>query len=795
MADSTVRSPRSFEAEIFLVSFAALLLEISYTRLISFKLFYYFTYLVIGFALLGIGSGGVLVSVFPRFVRVPLERMVAAGSLAASLAIALSYAVVARVPTDTGRLWDAPGAEVPKLLLLCLALFASFLPLGLVISALLSRSPERIARLYFADLLGAGAACAAAVALLRLLTPPGCVALAGLLLAGLAARLFWRSSRALLAGSVAASAVFAAGVAFPSRIPEPVTDASKSYRPSRSPLFSAWDPVFRIDVVEVFGDVRLLLHDGMGGSGLHRFDGDLASLARFERDPRSYAFRVCERPARNVLIVGAAGGQEILTSLYFGAEQITALELNTSTVSLLTTHFADWTGRLAEHPRVRLVNTEARSFLAREGGRYDLIYFVAPDSYAAQNAATAGAFVLSESYLYTVEMVQQSLEQLSEGGLLVMQFGEFAYERKPNRTARYAATARRALERLGASDPARHLLIATSPQFIPLSTILVKRSPFTEAELERFLENTRRVPGAVPRHTPDRRLDDTAVNQVLSLPTDALPAWHASHPYDVTPIHDDAPFFWHFARFGSVLRGFFEPLRGVDPEDAIGERLLLVLAALASLLAAVFLLLPFVAIRATWAALPHKARSFGLFAALGVGFMLFEIALLQKLVLFLGYPTYSLTITLMALLVSTGAGSLATTRCRAQGGRIVALHFAAIALLTLFYQYGMGTLTEALLGAPLAVRAGVAVAMLVPLGLVLGAFMPLGLAALAASTPHGSAYVAWGWAVNGFFSVIGSVLTTMLSMSYGFRAVLFLGLAAYAVAAALLASLRASSCQ
>ncbi|MGH7288771.1 MAG: hypothetical protein ACREI8_12205, partial [Myxococcota bacterium] len=395
----------------------------------------------------------------------------------------------------------------------------------------------------------------------------------------------------------------------------------------------------------------------------------------------------------------------------------------------------------------------------------------------------------SESYLYTAEMIQESLEHLSDGGILAMQFGEFAYERKPNRTARYVATARLALERLGAREVGRHLLVATSPAFIQLSTILVKRSPFTGAEVERFLENTRRIPGAIPRHAPGQRLDDGAVNRILSLSSEALPAWYASHPDDVAPISDDAPFFWHFARFGSVLRSFFEPLPGVDPQDSIGERLLLVLAAVAAIFAGTFLLLPFVAIRETWAALPHKARSFGLFAAIGSGFMFYEIALIQKLVLFLGYPTYSLTVTLMSLLVSTGIGSLATARYSGRSGRKIAALFGAIGLLTLFYQYGMGALTEALLGAPLRVRAVAAAAMLAPLGFTLGAFMPLGLSRLAVSTRHREAYVAWGWAVNGFFSVIGSVLTTVLSMSYGFRVVMFLGLASYALAAALLYSL------
>jgi Spermine/spermidine synthase domain len=778
---------RRFYFEIFVISFAALLLEISYTRLISFKLFYYYTYLVIGFALLGIGSGGVVVAVRPRLARVPLDRLLAAGSLAASLAIALGYLTVALLPTATAQLSKAPVIEITKLMLICTALFSSFFPMGVMISALLGRNPARIARLYFADLVGAAAACAVAVPLQGSLTPPGCILLAALLLAVLAVRLARPWSLPLLAASLAAGALLLAGIAFPRTVPEPVTDAAKALRPDTPRLFSAWNPVFRIDVVAVLSpELRLIYHDGQPGSALHRFDGNVASLTRFQSDPRSYAFRIGERPVRRVLIVGAAGGHEILTSLYFEAEQITALELNSATVSLLTEHFADYSGHLASNPRVRLVNTEGRSFLAREGERYDLIFFVAPDSYSAQNAASAGAFVLSESYLYTVEMIQESLEHLSDGGLIAMQFGEFAYEEKPNRTARYVGTARQALENLGVDRAGDHVLVATSPAFIPLSTILVKRSPFTDLEVERFLENTRRIPGAVARHVPGRSLEAGRVNRVLSLPSEDLPAWYASQPYDISPVTDDAPFFWHFSRFRTVLQNFVEPLPGTDREDSIGERVLLVLAAVAALFAGIFLLLPFLAIRGTWMALPNKARSFGLFAAIGVGFMLFEVALIQKLVLFLGYPTYSLTVTLMALLVFTGLGSLATSRYSARRGRSLSALLGAISLLTLFYQFGMGTVMQTLLGAPLFVRAVTAVVMLAPMGLVLGAFMPLGLSSLAVSSPHPDTYVAWGWAVNGFFSVIGSVVTTVLSMTYGFRVVLFLGLGAYAVAVLLL---------
>jgi predicted MFS family arabinose efflux permease len=79
---------------------------------------------------------------------------------------------------------------------------------------------------------------------------------------------------------------------------------------------------------------------------------------------------------------------------------------------------------------------------------------------------------------------------------------------------------------------------------------------------------------------------------------------------------------------------------------------------------------------------------------------------------------------------------------------------------------------------------------LAPLGLCLGMFMPLGLATVSRLTDHGDAYAAWGWAINGFFSVIGAVLTTILSMSFGFRAVQLAALAIYAVAVLAFLALR-----
>ena len=785
-------SRRSYAVEILLVSFAALLLEISYTRVISFKLFYYYTYLVIGLALLGIGCGGVIVAVSRRLRRAETETILRWGLLLGAASVGVGYLVVATVRTDTLTIWEYGSLSSLKnlalLLGICLALFASFIAVGVMIATLFSRQSDRIGRLYFADLVGAGIACAVVVSLIGWMGPPATIFLAGLVLALAGLRLAIRvRSRALRPVAVVLVAVMALVVVRPGVLPQQRADAFKGQLDYSATRYSAWSPIFRVDVVDIGPNLRLLYHDGLVGSVIHRWDGKQASLGQFgfDTDPRALPFAVGGASPKNVLIVGAAGGHEILTSLYFHSQHIDAVELNPVTHSLVTDNFADYSGHLAQNPAVNYVEGDGRSFLARSDDTYNVVWYPAPDSYSATNAASAGAYVLSESYLYTSETIQDSLQHLGGNGILAAQFGEFDYNRKANRTSRYVATARHALGELGIHDPSRHILVATSPVAggsSSLSSILVKREPFTSAEVDRFVTALATMPGATLRYAPGHPVKGESVSAIATLSGSRLDHWYDSYPYDVRPITDDSPFFWHFTPFRDVLANFGKPIDRSDFEVDVGERVLLLLLGIATLFAAVFLLLPFLRIRRIWSGLPRKRRSALYFSALGLGFMFFEITLIQRLVLFLGYPTYSLTVTLAAILLSTGVGALLSSRYQARAGRAAWVLLGALAALDVFYLFGLTPLTDALLGLPFAARVVVAFAVLAPLGVCLGAFMPLGLGAVAATTKHPREYVAWGWAVNGFASVIGAVLTTILAMALGFGVVLALALVVYCVA-------------
>jgi hypothetical protein len=784
VSDDKARLPRS--VAILLVSLAGLLLEVGYTRIVSYKLWYYYTYLVIGLALLGIGSGSVFVAVLAPVRRWSTDRIVAASSIWGAVSIAIGYLVVAQLHINTIAIWDygtrASFMNLLRLGVICFAIFATFIAFGIIVSVLLGRARNGVGRMYFSDLLGAGLGCLLAIPLITRLGPPRVIMIAALVFAvvGLASC----PPKSLLFGFAAlTSAVLVVTVVATSILPDIRTEDGKWHAPTS--LYSAWGPVFRVDVVQIGSTTSnyLLLHDGTFGSGIRRFDGNPASLGHYAKDPRSIPFDVLGTAPAHELIIGSAGGNEILASLYNHAPDIEAVELNPVTVSLLTNHFADYTGHLTGRPDVHLHQGDGRSYLARHDTKYNLVWYVAPDSYAAINAASSGAFVLSESYLYTTQMIKTTLQHLSDNGIMVVQFGELNFN-TPNRTSRYIVTARKALQELGVRDPNDHLLVAAQLSSAgDLSTIVVKRTPFTTAEADRFLTGIAKLPDQHPYAAPGHDLGNSVVSRLASGSNADIASIVAHSPKNIQAVTDDAPYFWHFSRFRDVIANIAHPITTNDPEDAIGERVLLLLLGIAVLYAAVFLLAPFFAVRRKWRALPAKGTSAVYFAALGLGFMFFEITMIQRLVQFLGYPTYSLTVTLAAILLSTGVGALLSRRLADRARTAVPILLAILAALTLFYELALPSILDGrLLSTGLAVRVVFAGAILTPLGLCLGMFMPLGLGRVASLTEHGEEYVAWAWAVNGFFSVIGSVLTTILSMALGFRAVQFAALAIYAVA-------------
>jgi hypothetical protein len=778
---------------------AGLLLEVAYTRIVSYKLWYYYTYLVIGLALLGIGTGGIALATLRRLRDLSTEAILTSSCVVAAALVPIGYVIVARVSINTVAIWDYGTASSFRNLgvlgLISFVLFASFISVGLVVATILGRSQGPVGGLYFGDLVGAGVACIVAIPLIVSFGPPTVVMMAALLFAcaALVSHGVRRSAWSFGAGLLVAALVIV--VVAHDAIPDVHPEAGKLDPKGAS--YSAWGPVFRVDVFKLAVGNYLLAHDATFGSGIWQYNDNPASLTRFDIDPRRLPFDLLGTPPAHTLIIGSAGGNEILAALHFHSPRIEGVELNPVTVSILKTHYADFTGHLPDQPGVTIHQGDARSFVARSKDHYGLVWFVAPDSYAADNAVSSGAFVLSESYLYTEEMIKRSLEHLTDNGILVTQFGELDFANRPNRTARYVVTARAALRALGVRDPQNHIVVVDETGTAgSLPTVMVKRTAFTTAEIARLDAAIPTTPvtvhpsgGTVTErwrlaYAPGQPGEDNIVARLAGATSDAqLHAVEATYPLTISVVRDNQPFFWHFASFHSVLHHILTPIRsaGFDPENSIGERVLLLLLGISILYAAGFLLVPFVLVRRSFRTLPARGVSAVYFGAIGLGFILFEITMIQRLTLLLGYPTYSLTVTLAAILLSTGFGALWSRRLEARGVSLMAPLFISLCALTVLYEFGLDHLTNSALDRSFAVRVIVVLVVLVPLGVALGMFMPLGLAQVHRISP-GEMHAAWAWAVNGFLSVIGSVLATILAMAFGFRAVQWLALAIYGAA-------------
>jgi hypothetical protein len=467
-------------------------------------------------------------------------------------------------------------------------------------------------------------------------------------------------------------------------------------------------------------------------------------------------YRVREHP--RTLIIGLGGGADALAGLANGVGQMTAVELNPVTVRLGSRDFRDFNGDLFNSPRLEVVTGEARHWVESHDEKFDLIVLNSIDTLSA---LSSGAYVLAESYLYTVEGFRSYLERLAPGGVYALySFDNFGIAGPSFIITRFAATLERALASLGVAEPARNIVVLAGQGSTPLVATLVKREPFTAEELA-HLDDLARTEGFQFWHRPDVPVEHP-VDRFLRMPPAERQAFMRAHYLRFDPATDLSPFFFNFYKWRSVV------VRSPDDTGttpATGQKMLLVMLVQAIVISAAMIVWPLRRLR-TSAAAPLSRAAIAYFSALGLGFILLEISLLQRFVLFLGFPTYSLSVVLFALLLSTGTGSLLSARVFG-GGRVQPITAAIVlAVLVAAFELFAPAVFHATLPASLAERIAISVAMIAPIGLVLGVFFPAGIRIVEATDAR---LVAWAWAVNGCTTVIGTILAVMLAMAAGFR--------------------------
>jgi hypothetical protein len=493
------------------------------------------------------------------------------------------------------------------------------------------------------------------------------------------------------------------------------------------------------------------------------------------------------RPRGDYAIIGPGGGIDVLSALAGGSPSVTGIEINPIIAdTIMRGRYATYSKHLYQRPDVHMHVTDGRSYLRSTEQQFDVVQMTLVDTWAS---TAAGAFALSENNLYTVEAFSEYFEHLRPDGMIAITRWEF---HEPREALRVVAVAMDALHGLGIANPARHFIVASEGALdedgIPV-VVLAKKSPFTVEEEAEVKTHVARYSQLRPLYFPS----EPARNPFGDLIASNDPyAFARQYAYNVAPVNDNAPFFFFTLKPSQILG--HENLRaGVDWKVNLGVLVLLLVLAISLVAVVAFLILP---LALHTGRMRQSPLSLLYFVAVGLGYIMVEIAFIQRFVLFLGHPTYALTVVIFLLMLSSGAGSLCSRRWlpRTQLAWMpITLVVLALLVDVFFLPQGLA----AWVGLGFYYRIVISGLLLAPLGFVMGMPFPTGLRALAVgpgvevsgALSDADNAVEWAWAMNAAASVLGSVLAMVIAIQFGLNVTLACGVAAYLLALLLLPAL------
>ncbi|MEW6076927.1 MAG: hypothetical protein AB1724_03860 [Thermodesulfobacteriota bacterium] len=777
-------------AGLFFVSAALLALEICLARIFSTMIWFHFSFLAIGIAMMGFAFAGILLVVFRKSGTT--APTAATDSLKFALAIGLGTVLLlfqSPCLQALSSIFTSIGCRIVFAVILITVFTTAFTFAGLSVSTIISGNARDIGRFYGANLTGAGAG---AMLVLPLLSAAGALdAVLIILLMALCGAICLMLSRPQGARRGLAACVLTATVTI---VVMGMTDGNTPFAESlltrqdvtrENRIFRKWNSFSCVDFYTVDKNLKplYLYREPLWGLSLkYAYQGELPELVKIIIDswavtatykidqttlempfydylPTNLAYQLLSHPS--VLVLGAGGGGDILSALHYKASSITGVEINPSIVSSVKNELADFSGNIYNRPDVPVHVAEGRHWLSRDRSTYDLIHLSGVDSLSG---ALSGAYCFSESYLYTIEAFSEYLTHLTDDGIVT--FLRFAFT-PPMEMLRLFTTATEALGRHGINDPERHLMVVHSNVGL-FAVLLMKKSPFTPEQI-RAIDTTCQDKGFSLLYSPDRQMGNAFYAFVESSDKSDF---CKRYPFKIAPVTDNSPFFFNYAKLSTV----FKP---PDPSFFlyfVGQMVLY---------GGFFVVLAFSSVFILWPAAIYRKRKVPVknarfiilyFTGIGIAFMLVENLFIQKYSLFLGQPVYSLALVLFCALVFAGAGSYwsGTFQKTRHWRALVSWGLPAFPLATFF---GSDAVFPALLHTGLFTRVMVSVAMLAPCCFLMGMLFPWGIRRMEKHAPQA---IPWAWALNSYASVLGAFLAVIGGITLGFAATCLIAAVLYA---------------
>ncbi len=814
-----------------LISATALAYEILLMRLFSIIQWHHFAYMIISLALLGYGISGTLVSLLQTTLLKPQHRWFHITYPFFLFLFSLSsfgcFFLAQSIPFNPEAIiWDT--RQIWNLLGIFLLLSTPFLMAASAICLVFIHYPDQIAKIYSMDLMGAGLGSIGVILLLFLVFP--ITALLIISLSGLIATLiavqetqpsFWK--KIFITGNTSSTFTFIivlTGLLYIFSFQywqlniSPYKDLPKTLNIADTRIIEQKSsPLGLLDIVESpqfpFRHAPgLSLHnsqepleqlglfsDAANMTAITRYPDELEKLSYLDQLTSALPYHL--NKINQLLIVGAGGGSDILQAQFHKTDNIDAVELNPQIIELLSNQFAAYSGDIYLQDNVNIHSGDIRGFLSRKesgnDGKYDLIQISLMDSF---NASASGLYALNESYLYTIEALQTYLHHLNPQGYLAIS----RWVKTPPRDAiKMFATAIQALEHYQIQPIAQHLVLIRGWQ---TSTLLVKKTPFIQAEiaaLRQFCQvrgfDVVWYPGIKASETNQfNRFREAYLYQAakaLSGDLDSRQQFLDKYKYNVYPAGDDKPFFHHYFKW-SVLKELIS-LReqGGLVLVEMGYIVLFITLLLAIISSSILIILPLIVFHFRSKATADfslsavdRLKLFIYFFSIGLAFLFIEIAMMQKFILFLYHPIYSIPVILASFMIFAGIGSAWTKKLlsRFSPEQLLLRAVMGIIFLGVFYSYFLGSFFTMTATFSISVKIILSLVLIAPLALCMGMPFPLALGALSVTNSSGSsntAYIPWAWGINGCASVISAVLASILAIHFGFNLVILSGLGLY----------------
>jgi spermidine synthase len=788
-------SPTTYLA-LFLISIAILASEILMMRIVSLIFLIFIVYAVIGITMLGFAAAGTFLAVVPAFLQKSQERRLAFLSFAFALTTPVVY-YVSVVP--------APFALGLKkfllyVLLISLVMTVHFFLAGLVISYLFTRRVWEVNRLYSINLVGSGIGCFLVVQFIRPLGGEGLI-LVVTFLAALAAAFFAAGhAKKLTVLSLVYAFCALCLIPFSSNLfPIHPTLYGKQmptimfHHPETKIEYQAWDPVARVDVFSIEDEYvylpeklpfKFATNDGSNGTMMLGIDKEFNKVDFADQTWLGLPYWLKKNP--EVLVIGLGGSMDIMAALHYQAKKIRGVEISERMIEIVRDEFRSFTHSPYQHDSVEIIHDEGRSYVRRMEEDVDLIQMSGVDTLAAQ---FGGSFVMVENFLYTVEAFKEYFNHLRPDGILcITRF--LRNPEYPERGMRTCAIGVEALRQLGVEHPENNFVVIGYGFIL---TTMMKKTPFTEEEIRTIEENLERYkpdPTVDPApfvasyvdlryqegrkilYKPGHKSDHQYVKYFTALKEGREADFIANYPYDMSVCTDNKPFFFVSERWDNLFRKDSRP-GSASPFGFILQALQL---AWFCLLTLALVLLPLYLFRRKGLQTKGSKTCIVYFSCLGLGFMLIEIGFMQKFALFLGHPTYSITVVLFSLLVFAGLGSLASGMTQWSHRNLILASILSVVAIAALYLWILDPIFHRFLTMPLGIRMLIAILLVSPLAFFMGIPFPIGLRVLENQAME---LVPWAWAINGSASVIATTAAALIAVLFGFSVVVVCAIIIY----------------